>query len=77
VGLGFFLWRCFPVATGEQLNEEVFALTYGGHFNSLHCEQMPTAIRRWHLRRLYEQKVAEDEKLKEARSKAKKGRKRR
>jgi len=35
---------------------------------------MTSSVRRWHLKRLYQQKVSEEERLKEARTKAKKPR---
>ena len=49
----------------------MFALTYAGHFNSAHICEMPSGTRRWHLKRLHQQKLHEEESLKEARAKAK------
>ena len=56
---------------------ELFALTYGGHFNSKHVEQMESSRRRKFVERLYKQKQDEEQRLKEARTKAKRSKPRR
>jgi hypothetical protein len=58
-----------PACSGERwrIEEEVFALAYSGlHWSRDDILDMPTAVRRWYVARLKEQKKAENKEIDEA-----------
>ena len=57
-----------------QVYEELFILKYHGNWSFMEAYNLPVTIRRWFLQRLTEQFEKENEKMKEAQSKSKSGR---
>jgi hypothetical protein len=66
--LGFFILGCFPLASADELREEAFALAYGSRGGIPYADiaRMDRVDRHWYLRRLSEQKEAEEKAIRKA-----------